>query len=1093
MYMKVPGFLAASLASFLLAACSGGGGSSSSPPPPPPPAPPPVTASVPVISTPPGRRQVVVENTPVTLSVVATGNGTLTYQWRRRTADIPGATAASFTIANVTAADNASYDCVVTNTLGTTSQTATSELGEVIPVLLPVVRLQPRSFNVFEGVTIRFRISAAGNGTNSYVWRHNGQVLPGGDDGYELVNVTAANAGNYQVSVTNTLEGVTTPSQLSSVATIAITPVPVLRLSAEQNVLAASSGHVASVPAQAGVSFMWKLTNGTITSGQGTSTIQYTAGQPGDARIAVIATVPMGSFSAARDQRVVPATALPLAGIFAPPVVHPGARDIRASAATFTGNTYSWSTQDLGATALVSGSLDGGVLTYSVGNTVGQYTITASVQDAANNASVYTRTLNVASNVFLRDNDGPAARIKHTATLLDDGRVLVVGGDAGIPDLGLADPSSPLSPIAGARSRIVGTVEIFDPATRRWVDAPSIDARFGHSATRLIDGRVLVVGGADQSNNYLASGAIYQPSSGTWSASGSLQTGRAQHVATLLTDGRVLVLSGKNASGIAATAEIYDPVTNSWMQTGSPATPRSMRSAVRLDDGRVLVGGPEFYDPSTGQWSAPAARNYGGGGVLLGSGKVLQMGDLATYDPVTNFSEILGNQYTGRPLIAWGDVGILLHDGTVLASGGGYDDDYKAPAGRVNVGAPSANLLGDSYANTRYGGTATLLADGDVLFVGGAEGVSDRWNSRVAYYWTRGFAQLWNPGTDTNVLLGFSAHPGAQAVWAPLADGKFLFAGGRSDDTSAGDAATIYDSANNQWTEVASMSVGRSQAAAAALTGGRVLVVGGYELGGGAPEYFDPASNTWAAAGVISRTRFRHTLTALPDGGAIAVGGVDRAFCDCAMAIVDRYDAVSNSWSPTSPLATRRERHTATTLPDGRVLVTGGYGGGVLASSELYDPRTGSWTATGWLNTARSDHMAISLGGGRVLVAGGEVLVADGSSSGFHWASLASAEIYDVSTGVWTPVASMHEARRSAQIAMLPGGRVLVANGVNETSNRYFGTGAGEVYDPVANTWSTPVPTAVPRLDANAISLPDGRVMIVGGGPNHAGLPEFYR
>ena len=115
-----------------------------------------------------------------------------------------------------------------------------------------------------------------------------------------------------------------------------------------------------------------------------------------------------------------------------------------------------------------------------------------------------------------------------------------------------------------------------------------------------------------------------------------------------------------------------------------------------------------------------------------------------------------------------------------------------------------------------------------------------------------------------------------------------------------------------------------------------------------------------------------------------------------------------------------RYSHTATSLPDGTVLVAGGIGSsGVLASAELYDPSTGSWTATGRITEARSGHTATLLPDGTVLVVGG------GSSGGL----LASAELYDPSTGTWTATGRTIEARLGHTATLLTDGRVLVAGG----------------------------------------------------------------
>ena len=142
------------------------------------------------------------------------------------------------------------------------------------------------------------------------------------------------------------------------------------------------------------------------------------------------------------------------------------------------------------------------------------------------------------------------------------------------------------------------TTKLYDPSTNTLVDTGVLNTkRSGHSATLLSNGTVLVVGGRDDATSGgapgLTSAEIYNPASGNWSYTGSMQALRSEHSATRLADGCVLVAGGRDYTpnvGRIASAELYDPATGVWVSTGSLNEPRSGQ-AVLLSDGRVLFPG----------------------------------------------------------------------------------------------------------------------------------------------------------------------------------------------------------------------------------------------------------------------------------------------------------------------------------------------------------------------------------------------------------------------------------------------------------------------------------------------------------------------
>ena len=169
-----------------------------------------------------------------------------------------------------------------------------------------------------------------------------------------------------------------------------------------------------------------------------------------------------------------------------------------------------------------------------------------------------------------------------------------------------------------------------------------------------------------------------------------------------------------------------------------------------------------------------------------------------------------------------------------------------------------------------------------------------------------------------------------------------------------------------------------------------------------------------------------------------------------------------------------RHSHTATTLPDGKVLIAGGYGAGTttLATAEVFDPRTKTFTPTGALIAARADHVAVLLTNGRVLIAGG---------LGPEWTFLSSAEIYDPATGRFTSTGAMTVARESHVAVRLADDRVLVVGGhLGRRADMRLHASA-EVYDPASGSFRHLGDMRVPRHKHDAVRLPDGRVLVTGG------------
>lgn len=363
-----------------------------------------------------------------------------------------------------------------------------------------------------------------------------------------------------------------------------------------------------------------------------------------------------------------------------------------------------------------------------------------------------------------------------------------------------------------------------------WQEAESPHLpRAGHTATLLLDGRVLVAGGDGDGG---ASAEIYDPATGHWTLAAPLALSRAGHTATLLPDGRVLVLGGHQTYVAPAwlpgamaptdarvlnddTGEIYDPVAGTWTTIPGPITPRGSFSATALADGRVLVvggiddddnalGSAEIYDPVTGRWA--------------------QTGSL----PRTSIHE------GPSPWTRWGHTATLLDDGRVLMAGGFSDDWSMEVVARAELYDPATGLWTEvgGLSDPRAWHTANLLANGRVMVTGGESRHCP--NGDWCQEHTVGTTEIYDPATQAwsagpPLTVARSSHTSTL-----LADGSLLAVGGRLDVAPIPDARSIVLAT----TEV---------------------------LAGSAP--------AWTAAPPLLEPRGGHTATLLGDGSVLVVGG----------------------------------------------------------------------------------------------------------------------------------------------------------------------------------------------------------------------------
>lgn len=345
-----------------------------------------------------------------------------------------------------------------------------------------------------------------------------------------------------------------------------------------------------------------------------------------------------------------------------------------------------------------------------------------------------------------------------------------------------------------------------------------------------------------------------------------------------------------------------------------------------------------------------------------------------------------------------------------------------------------------------------------------------------------------------------------------LPDGKVLVAGGRESTTIGPSLASaeLYDPVSGTSTPTGSMATPRSAHTATLLRDGRVLVVGGYNDWAAlvSAELYDPASGTWSSAGSMTEGHGYHTATLLRDGKVLVAGGrSNNSSTGRPLASAELYEPASETWSVTGSLIQAHTFHTATLLPDARVLVAGAsyrsFGLARNATAELYDPSTGFWSATANMLAARAYQTATLVPGGQVLVAGGTDVVGVGCCQATTGQVVASSELYEPASGSWSSTGAMTQARGFQSATALPDGTVLVAGGEGgdpglgsgtSTHLNTIGLASAELYDPGTRAWSVTAAMSNPRMLHATTMFADGRVLVFGGLSNRTAIDsvEIY-
>lgn len=376
----------------------------------------------------------------------------------------------------------------------------------------------------------------------------------------------------------------------------------------------------------------------------------------------------------------------------------------------------------------------------------------------------------------------------------------------------------------------------------------------------------------------------------------------------------------------------------------------------------------------------------------------------------------------------------------VEPDGGSIDAEgrYQAPlaAGtyhvqaRASTGMAEATLRVEPYLGelkaapdtqfSRFEHTASLLRDGSVLVFGGMES---------------SLAERFLPGTGAFVPAGDSGLTRWSHTTSALPDGGLLIAGGLHGGQAVA-GSTLY--ANGLFTALpVGMTTARYAHSAALLADGRVLLAGGLPAPGSdvqaqaSSEVFDPAQRHFQTTGALNLPRAGHTATTLQDGSVLIAGGRDSTcLFNCPQSVwwtAERYDPLSGTYAWAGTMSQRRFGHTATLLPDGRVLIAGGttpdlQNTDVSSLVEIYDPATQRFTTVGQMIRPRSRHTATLLGDGTVLFAGGETF-------GEGTLATSTVEAFDPLTGASRLFQSNQTTRYRHTATRLHSGQVLLVGG----------------------------------------------------------------
>jgi hypothetical protein len=691
--------------------------------------------------------QTVTAPATATFTVQASGDAPLSYQWLKGGAAIAGATATNYTTPPTTLGDSGSVFAVkVSNSAGQLVSNSATLTVTATPVA-PTITTQPHDLSVAVGQPASFSVVAAGTAPLAYQWRKNGSPISLATAAtYALAAAIEADAASYDVVVSNVAGNAT-----SAVATLTVTgtggTTPSITAQPQPLIVDATQGASFTVSASgsAPLAYHWYKNDAGIAGAPDAGTFAIPSAAATDMGSYSVV-VSNGAGSVQSQQAALTVHAFPAVSAPADQVV---ARTLTASFSSgVSGGTTPSSLQWLKDGQPIAGATSSGYVTppaaYPADDGAAfKLRVTDGAGAVATSTSGTLTVLN--TGTFASTSPLNTGREYHTATVLQDGNVLLVGG-------------------VGIGSAALSSAELYDPTQGTFTptDGGMMVARQLHQATLLPNGKVLITGGESTVFPF-ASAELYDPQTRTFADAGMMATPRRYHTATLLQDGTVLIAGGDTGNGFP-TAEIYEqdagtftdgghmnppPELQSDGHTLAAVTNRQSHTATLISGGKVLVAGgwdPALAQPlSSAELYDPAVRSFSGTGslqlkrtsataTLLKSGQVLVAGGTSSFGSATlhqelydpgqgTFSSTAGN--LDNNLIWYGHSATLLPSGLVLFTGGTNTNNQQIPAAAV-VYEPTRSIFVPlpSMVLGRSAGTATLLGTGAVLVTGGYQSSS---------------------------------------------------------------------------------------------------------------------------------------------------------------------------------------------------------------------------------------------------------------------------------------------------------------------------------------------------------------------------------